>query len=91
MSKRNNVSTRISTESFKFHRTPAQVLLTDHYADVNLRKGDGFINFHYRPQHNGSTEFYVLPCGGGIVRAKLRGPSGYVRVQKIIYFLLISR
>lgn len=85
VSTRNNVSTRISTESFKFRRTPAQVLRTGRYVTANLRKYDGFMNFQYQPPHNGTTEFYILPCGGGIVRAKLRGPSGFIRV--FIHFL----
>ncbi|XP_057320209.1 protein NDNF isoform X2 [Microplitis mediator] len=84
VSTRNNVSTRISTESFKFRRTPAQVLRTGRYVTANLRKYDGFMNFQYQPPHNGTTEFYILPCGGGIVRAKLRGPSGFIRKKEVV-------
>lgn len=83
---RNNVSIRISTETFKFRRTPAQVLKNGRYTTANLRKNDGFMNFQYRPQYNGTTEFHVLPCGGGIVKAKLRGPSGIIQVFLIFLF-----
>lgn len=85
VSMRNNVSTRVATEMLKFRRTPAQTLRTGRYTTANLRKNDGFINFRYRPQENATTEFHVLPCGGGIVRAKLRGP-GIVRVCMRTHF-----
>ncbi|XP_034941952.1 protein NDNF isoform X2 [Chelonus insularis] len=84
ISARNNVSTRISTESFKFRKTPAQILRTDRYVTANLRKYDGFINFQYQPPYNGTTEFHILPCGGGIVRAKLRGPSGFMKKKEVV-------
>ncbi|XP_044585384.1 protein NDNF isoform X2 [Cotesia glomerata] len=84
VSTRNNVSTRVSTESFKFRRTPAQVLRTGRYVTANLGKYDGFMNFQYQPPHNGSTEFYIFPCGGGIVWAKLRGPSGVIKKKEVI-------
>ncbi|XP_074105612.1 neuron derived neurotrophic factor nord isoform X4 [Cotesia typhae] len=84
VSTRNNVSTRVSTESFKFRRTPAQVLRTGRYVTANLGKYDGFMNFQYQPPHNGTTEFYIFPCGGGIVWAKLRGPSGVIKKKEVI-------
>lgn len=72
---RNNVSIRVATESLKYRKPLAQVLQTGHYVTANLRKNDGYLNFRYQPQHNNTTEFHVLPCGDGIVRAKLRGPG----------------
>ncbi|XP_043272141.1 protein NDNF [Venturia canescens] len=83
VSTRNNVSTRVATEMMKFRRTPAQTLRTGRYVTANLRENDGFINFRYRPQENATTEFHVLPCGDGIVRAKLKGP-GIVRKKEVI-------
>ena len=88
---RNNVSMTVASQVLKFRRTQAQTLQTGRYATANLRKNDGFINFRYRPQENATTEFHVLPCGGGIVRAKLRGP-GIIRVciENSFFFFLIQ-
>ncbi|XP_015595908.1 protein NDNF [Cephus cinctus] len=71
----NNVSNRVANEVHKFRKAPVQILKTGRYAVANLRKNDGFINFRYQPRRNTSTIFHVLSCGGGIVKAKLRGPG----------------
>ncbi|KOX81035.1 Protein NDNF [Melipona quadrifasciata] len=80
---RNNVSNRIATDTIKFRKTPELRLRTGHYTTANLRKTDGFINFHYRPPGNTSSTFHILPCGGGIVRAKLSG-SGILREKEVV-------
>ncbi|XP_015114958.1 protein NDNF [Diachasma alloeum] len=79
---RNNLSTRIAAESLKYKKTQAQVLLTGRYVTAKLQKNFGIVNFRYQPHYNESTEFHVLPCGGGVVRAKLRGPDGITRHKK---------
>lgn len=76
---RNNVSNRIGTDTIKFRKTSELRLRTGHYSTANLRKTDGFVNFFYHPPANISSTFYILPCGGGIVRAKLSAP-GILRV-----------
>ncbi|XP_050581962.1 protein NDNF [Bombus affinis] len=80
---RNNVSNRIATDTIKFRKTPELRLRTGHYTTANLRKTDGFISFHYRPPGNTSSTFHILPCGGGIVRAKLSGP-GILREKEVV-------
>jgi len=77
---RNNVSNRVATDSIRFKRTPELALRTGHYTTANLRKTDGFVNFRYRPPDNTSSTFHILPCGGGIVKAKLSG-QGVLRVR----------
>lgn len=76
------MSNRIATDTIKFRKTPELRLRTGHYTTANLRKTDGFINFRYRPPENASSTFHILPCGGGIVRAKLSGP-GILRVTDL--------
>ncbi|XP_012272388.1 protein NDNF [Orussus abietinus] len=83
VSMRNNVSSRAASEAHKFRKTPAQTLRIGRYAIANLRRNDGYINFRYRPKDNTSTIFHVLPCGGGIVRAKLRGP-GFLKEKEVV-------
>ncbi|XP_043797383.1 protein NDNF [Apis laboriosa] len=80
---RNNVSNRIATDTIKFRKTSELRLRTGHYSTANLRKTDGFVNFFYRPPANISSIFYILPCGGGIVRAKLSAP-GILREKEVI-------
>nr|XP_012138440.1 PREDICTED: protein NDNF [Megachile rotundata] len=76
---RNNVSNRIATDALRFRKTPELMLRTGRYTTANLRKTDGFVNFRYRPPGNISSTFHILPCGGGIVKAKLSGP-GILRI-----------
>ncbi|XP_034188746.2 neuron derived neurotrophic factor nord [Osmia lignaria lignaria] len=80
---RNNVSNRIATDALRFRRTPELMLRTGRYTTANLRKTDGFINFRYRPPGNASSIFHILPCGGGIVKAKLSGP-GILREKEVV-------
>lgn len=63
----------------KFRKTPELMLRTGRYTTASLRKTDGLVNFRYRPPENVSSTFHILPCGGGIVRAKVFGP-GILRV-----------
>ncbi|CAL7933801.1 unnamed protein product [Xylocopa violacea] len=79
----NNVSNRVATDAIKFRKTPELRLRTGHYTTANLRKTDGFINFRYRPPGNTSSTFHILPCGGGVVRAKLSGP-GILRDKEVL-------
>lgn len=76
---RNNVSNKLATDAIRFRKTPELMLHTGRYATVSLRKTDGFVNFRYRPPENASSIFHILPCGGGIVKAKLTAP-GILRV-----------
>ncbi|EFN78852.1 Fibronectin type-III domain-containing protein C4orf31 [Harpegnathos saltator] len=71
---RNNVSNRVAVDSIRFKK-PELTLRTGRYTTANLRKTDGFVNFRYRPPDNTSSIFHILPCGGGIVKAKLSGPE----------------
>ncbi|CAK9826602.1 Protein NDNF [Anthophora retusa] len=80
---RNNVSNRIATDTIRFRKTPELRLRTGHYATASLRKTDGFINFRYRPPGNTSSTFHILPCGGGIVKAKLSGP-GILKEKEVV-------
>ncbi|XP_076676860.1 neuron derived neurotrophic factor nord [Andrena cerasifolii] len=80
---RNNVSNRVATDTIRFRKTPEFTLRTGRYTTANLRKTDGFINFRYRPPENTSSTFHILPCGGGIVRAKLSGP-GILREKEVV-------
>ena len=79
---RNNVSNRVATDAIKFKKTPELTLRTRRYITANLRKTDGFVNFRYRPPDNTSSTFHILPCGGGIVKAKLNG-QGILRVKVV--------
>ncbi|KAF7398358.1 hypothetical protein HZH66_006255 [Vespula vulgaris] len=72
---RNNVSNKLATDAIRFRKTPELMLHTGRYATVSLRKTDGFVNFRYRPPENASSIFHILPCGGGIVKAKLSAPG----------------
>ncbi|XP_077260978.1 neuron derived neurotrophic factor nord isoform X3 [Temnothorax americanus] len=78
---RNNVSNRVATDAIRFKKTPELTLHTGRYTTANLRKTDGFVNFRYRPSDNTSSTFHILPCGGGIVKAKLSG-QGILRQEK---------
>ncbi|KAK2574935.1 hypothetical protein KPH14_008702 [Odynerus spinipes] len=80
---RNNVSSRVAIDAIRFRKTPEVMLHTDRYTTVSLRKTDGFVNFRYRPPENASSIFHVLPCGGGIVKAKLTAP-GILREKEVI-------
>ena len=82
---RNNVSNRVATEMLKFRKTPTQTLRNGRYTTVNLKKSDGLINFQYTPQDNMTTIFHILPCGGGIVTAKLRGAGIVPQVNYILF------
>ena len=83
---RNNVSNRVATEMLKFRKTPTLTLHNGRYTIVNLKKSDGLINFQYMPQDNTTTIFHILPCGGGIVTAKLRGAD---ILPQVIYLVFI--
>ncbi|XP_043260858.1 protein NDNF [Colletes gigas] len=80
---RNNVSNRVAADTIRFRKTPELMLRTGRYATANLRKTDGFVNFRYRPPENISSTFHILPCGGGIVKAKLSGP-GISREKEVV-------
>ncbi|XP_015178449.1 PREDICTED: protein NDNF isoform X2 [Polistes dominula] len=80
---RNNVSNKLATDAIRFRKTPELMLHTGRYATVNLRKTDGFVNFRYRPSENVSSIFHILPCGGGIVKAKLSAP-GILREKEVV-------
>ncbi|EFN72773.1 Fibronectin type-III domain-containing protein C4orf31-like protein [Camponotus floridanus] len=80
---RNNVSNRVAIDSIRFKKTPELTLRTGHYTTANLRKTDGFVNFRYRPPDNTSSTFHILPCGGGIVKAKLSG-QGILREKEVV-------
>ncbi|XP_029161548.1 protein NDNF isoform X1 [Nylanderia fulva] len=80
---RNNVSNRVAIDTIRFKKTPELTLRTGHYTMANLRKTDGFVNFRYRPPDNTSSTFHILPCGGGIVKAKLSGP-GILREKEVV-------
>ncbi|XP_076235714.1 neuron derived neurotrophic factor nord [Calliopsis andreniformis] len=80
---RNNVSNRVATDTIKFRKTPELTLRTGRYTTASLRKSDGFVNFRYRPPENASSTFHILPCGGGIVKAKLSG-SGILREKEVV-------
>ncbi|XP_020283733.1 protein NDNF [Pseudomyrmex gracilis] len=80
---RNNVSNRVATDAIRFRKTPELILRTGRYTVANLRKTDGFVNFRYRPPDNTTSTFHVLPCGGGIVKAKLSGP-GVTREKEVV-------
>ncbi|XP_036141295.1 uncharacterized protein LOC105839501 isoform X3 [Monomorium pharaonis] len=80
---RNNVSNRVATDAIKFKKTPELTLRTGRYTTANLRKTDGFVNFRYRPPDNTSSTFHILPCGGGIVKAKLSG-QGILREKEVV-------
>ncbi|KAG7206532.1 hypothetical protein KM043_003875 [Ampulex compressa] len=80
---RNNVSNRVATDTLRFRKTPEMTLRTGRYATANLRKTDGFVSFRYRPPDNTSTVLHILPCGGGIVGAKLSGP-GILREKEVL-------
>ncbi|XP_014473907.1 PREDICTED: uncharacterized protein LOC106744027 [Dinoponera quadriceps] len=79
---RNNVSNRVATDTIRFKK-PELTLRTGRYTTANLRKTDGFVNFRYRPPDNTSSVFHILPCGGGIVKAKLSGP-GVLREKEVV-------
>ncbi|XP_053973192.1 uncharacterized protein LOC128873570 isoform X1 [Hylaeus volcanicus] len=80
---RNNVSNRVATDTMKFRKTPELMLPNGRYTTASLRKTDGFVNFRYRPPENISSTFHILPCGGGIVKAKLSGP-GILREKEVV-------
>ncbi|XP_077260977.1 neuron derived neurotrophic factor nord isoform X2 [Temnothorax americanus] len=80
---RNNVSNRVATDAIRFKKTPELTLHTGRYTTANLRKTDGFVNFRYRPSDNTSSTFHILPCGGGIVKAKLSG-QGILREKEVV-------
>ncbi|XP_076177318.1 neuron derived neurotrophic factor nord isoform X3 [Ptiloglossa arizonensis] len=80
---RNNVSNRVATDMIKFRKTPELMLRTGRYTTASLRKTDGLVNFRYRPPENVSSTFHILPCGGGIVRAKVFGP-GILREKAVV-------
>ncbi|XP_011155859.2 protein NDNF isoform X2 [Solenopsis invicta] len=80
---RNNVSNRVATNAIRFKKTPELTLRTGRYTTANLRKTDGFVNFRYRPPDNTSSTFHILPCGGGIVKAKLSG-EGILREKEVV-------
>nr|KAF7425028.1 hypothetical protein H0235_007466 [Vespula pensylvanica] len=80
---RNNVSNKLATDAIRFRKTPELMLHTGRYATVSLRKTDGFVNFRYRPPENASSIFHILPCGGGIVKAKLSAP-GILREKEVV-------
>ncbi|XP_012219994.1 protein NDNF isoform X2 [Linepithema humile] len=80
---RNNVSNRVTTDAIRFKKTPELTLRNGRYTTANLRKTDGFVNFRYRPPDNISSIFHILPCGGGIVKAKLSG-QGISREKEVV-------
>ncbi|XP_015433090.1 PREDICTED: protein NDNF [Dufourea novaeangliae] len=80
---RNNVSNRVTTDAVRFRKTPELILRTGSYTTASLRKTDGFVNFRYRPPENTSSTFHILPCGGGIVKAKLTAP-GILREKEVV-------
>ncbi|XP_014614592.1 PREDICTED: protein NDNF isoform X1 [Polistes canadensis] len=85
---RNNVSNKLATDAIRFRKTPELMLHTGRYATVNLRKTDGFVNFRYRPPENASSIFHILPCGGGIVKAKLSAP-GILREKEVVGYAFL--
>lgn len=81
---RNNVSNLVASDMLKFRKTPTQTLLNGRYTTVDLKKSDGLINFQYMPLGNATTMFHILPCGGGIVTAKLRANGIVPQVAEVI-------
>ncbi|XP_058804029.1 uncharacterized protein LOC131671546 isoform X1 [Phymastichus coffea] len=78
----NNVSSKVSEDSFRFQRKLPIVLQSGRYATVNLRKSDGQAAFRFKPRDNTTTLFNILACGACSLRVKIRG-GGYCWDQQI--------
>lgn len=90
MNTRNNVSSRVAMDSFRFQRKPPITLQTGRPATINLRNREGIAIFRYRPRDNATTQFNILACGACSARAKFRAPEYYTVGFSLFFFILLQ-